>query len=155
MSRKAKAKKRQVLPDAKYGSLLLARFVNCIMLSGKKSVAEKLIYHALSGITEKTGQDAIEVFEKAIENVRPEIEVRSRRIGGATYQVPVPVRADRAVALAMRWLVSAARASKGSMEDSLRVALMSAASGTGPAVKKREDTHKMAEANRALAHYRW
>ncbi|MBS0236496.1 MAG: 30S ribosomal protein S7 [Proteobacteria bacterium] len=155
MSRRRAIKKRQILPDAKYGDLLISKFINCMMYSGKRSVSEAIFYQALDAIAQSSGQNPVELFHKALENVRPEVEVRSRRIGGATYQVPVQVRTDRSIALAMRWLIGVARSGSGAMSASLSAALLAAASGTGAAIKKREETHKMAEANRALAHYRW
>ncbi len=156
MSRRKSAKKRRVLPDARYGSMLVTRFVNCMMLDGKKATAEKILYGAFDKMSVKAGSDALHIFEKAIESVRPEVEVRSRRIGGATYQVPTPIRPDRAVALAMRWIIGIARKASGrSMSDALCTELLSASNGSGLAIKKRDDTHKMAESNRALAHYRW
>ena len=155
MSRRRVSAKRTILPDPKFGDETLAKFMNMIMESGKKAVAEKIVYGALSQIGEK--KDApMEVFNQALENVRPAVEVKSRRVGGATYQVPVEVRADRRTALAMRWVVDAARKrSEKSMGMRLAGELMDAAENKGTAVKKREDTHRMADANRAFAHYRW
>lgn len=155
MSRRRQAKKREVLPDVKYGDLVIAKFINRIMLDGKKSVAEKIIYRAFDKIA-TSGNDPIEVFKEAMENVRPLAEVRSRRVGGSTYQVPVDVRPDRAQALCIRWLVEAAR-KRGelTMVDRLAAEFVDASKQRGSAFKKREDTHKMAEANRAFAHYRW
>lgn len=155
MSRRRQAKKREVLPDVKFGDIVITKFINRIMLDGKKSVAEKILYGAFDKIA-TTGQDAIEVFREAMINVRPMIEVRSRRVGGATYQVPVDVRPDRAQALCIRWLVEASR-KRGELTMVGRLAgeLSDASKQRGAAYKKREDTHKMAEANRAFAHYRW
>ena len=156
MSRRRAAEKREVLPDAKYGDLVLAKFINSLMFEGKKSVAEKIAYGALDRVQSKGGRNAIEVFHEALENVRPALEVRSRRVGGATYQVPTEVRAERAQALSIRWLITAARKrTEKTMVDRLFSELQDAANNRGAAVKKREDTHKMAEANRAFAHYRW
>ena len=155
MSRRRQAKKREVLPDVKFGNIVITKFINRLMLDGKKSVAEKILYKAFDKI-ESTNKDPLETFQEAMENVRPQIEVRSRRVGGATYQVPVEVRADRAQALAIRWLVEAAR-KRGelTMVGRLAAELLDASQQRGTSVKKREDTHKMAEANRAFAHYRW
>jgi len=156
MSRRRQAVKRAVIPDPKYGDITLSKFINMIMRDGKKSIAEKVIYGALSSIEEKKKSDPNEVLGKALENVRPMVEVKSRRVGGATYQVPIEVRADRRVALAMRWLVDAARKrSEKSMGMRLAAEILDASENRGSAVKKREDTHKMAEANKAFAHYRW
>jgi len=156
MSRRRQAVKRAVIADPKYGDITLAKFINMIMRDGKKSIAEKVIYGALSSIEEKKKSDPNEVLGKALENVRPMVEVKSRRVGGATYQVPIEVRADRRVALAMRWLVDAARKrSEKSMGMRLAGEILDASENRGSAVKKREDTHKMAEANKAFAHYRW
>lgn len=155
MSRRRQAKKRDVLPDVKFGDLVVTKFINRLMLDGKKSVAEKILYQAFDKI-QVTGQEPLEIFREAMRNVRPNIEVRSRRVGGATYQVPVEVRAERAQALSIRWMVEAAR-KRGELTMVARLAgeLLDAAKLRGIAVKKREDTHKMAEANRAFAHYRW
>jgi small subunit ribosomal protein S7 len=155
MSRRRQAKKREVLPDVKFGDIVITKFINRIMLDGKKSCAEKILYGAFDKIA-TTGQNPIDVFREAMINVRPLIEVRSRRVGGATYQVPVDVRPDRAQALCIRWLVEAAR-KRGELTMVARLAgeLSDAAKQRGSAYKKREDTHKMAEANRAFAHYRW
>jgi len=148
--------KRQVLPDVKYGSEKLARFINKVMRDGKKSKAEKIVYTALDIIREQTKRDPMEVFEEALKNTTPLLEVRPRRIGGATYQVPVEVPPDRGMTLAMRWLIATARSRKGRpMAEKLAQEIMEAARGEGATVKKRTDTHKMAEANRAFAHYRW
>jgi small subunit ribosomal protein S7 len=156
MSRRRAADKREINPDAKFGDLVIAKFINSIMEQGKKGVAERIVYGALERITKKVNQDAVKVFHDAIENVKPTVEVRSRRVGGATYQVPVEVRPERRQALAFRWLVSNARGrNEKTMIDRLSNELMDAASNRGGAVKKREDTHRMAEANRAFSHYRW
>ncbi len=157
MSRRRVATKRDILPDPKYHNKDLAKFINILMLNGKKSVAEKIVYGALDILTEKITQDeAIDIFHKALENVRPTVEVKSRRVGGATYQVPVEVRVDRQKTLAMRWLVESARKrGEKSMGKRLAGELFDAFEGKGSAVKKREDTHRMAEANKAFAHYRW
>jgi len=156
MSRKNKAPIRIFYPDAKYGSTILAKFTNFIMYDGKKSVAEKIIYDALEKIKEKTKQDPIKIFNDAINNIRPNLEVRSRRVGGATYQVPVEVKIKRSQTLALRWLLEATRKRKNKkMSDKLFNELMDASQKKGGAMKKREDTHKMAESNKAFAHYRW
>jgi small subunit ribosomal protein S7 len=159
MSRRAQAPVREILPDPKYSNLMLAKFMNVIMKSGKKSAAERIIYGALDRIAEKTGKkgpEAIEVLSTALDNVKPVVEVKSRRVGGATYQVPVEVRSTRRQTLAMRWVIDAARArSEKSMAFRLAHELMDAAESRGAAVRKREDTHRMAEANKAFAHYRW
>ncbi len=156
MARRREAAKREVIPDPKFGDVMLAKFITTVMRSGKKSVAEKIIYGALDRIEEKKKSDPREVLGKALDNVRPVVEVKSRRVGGATYQVPVEVRSDRRTALAMRWLVDAARnRSEKSMGMRLAGELMDAAENKGTAVKKREDVHRMAEANKAFAHYRW
>jgi len=156
MSRRHRAEKREVLPDAKYGDRVLTKFMNCLMLDGKKSAAEGIVYGALGRIETKTKNDPVQVFHDALANVKPHLEVRSRRVGGATYQVPVEVRSDRAQALAIRWLIGAARArSENTMTERLSGELLDAASQRGTAVKKREDTHRMAEANKAFSHYRW
>ena len=159
MSRRTQAPKRTILPDPKYGSELLAKFMNMIMNDGKKSVAERIIYGALDRISEKnTNADAqpIEVLEQALDNVKPVVEVKSRRVGGATYQVPIEVRMSRRQTLAMRWLIEAARKrSEKSMAHRLAHELLDAADNRGTAVKKKEDTHRMAEANKAFSHYRW
>ncbi len=155
MPRRREVPKRVILPDPKFGSVMLAKFVNTIMKDGKKSVAEKIVYNALNEISGKKGAD-MDILESALENVRPSVEVKSRRVGGATYQVPVEVRASRQDALAMRWLVEAARKrGEKSMAQKLAGELMEAAEKRGSAVKKREDVHKMAEANKAFAHFRW
>ena len=159
MSRRAQAPKRTILPDPKYGSELLAKFMNMIMNDGKKSVAERIIYGALDRISEKESQaevTALELLEQALENVKPMVEVKSRRVGGATYQIPIEVRPARRQTLAMRWLIDAARKrSEKSMAHRLAHELMDAADNRGTAVKKKEDTHRMAEANKAFSHYRW
>ncbi len=156
MSRRRRAEKREINPDAKYGDLVLAKFMNSLMYAGKKSAAEGIIYGAFDVIQEKTKQDPLAVFHEALRNVAPALEVRSRRVGGATYQVPVEVRTDRSRALAIRWIINAARArNETTMTGRLSGELLDAANNRGNAVKKREDTHKMAEANRAFSHYRW
>jgi small subunit ribosomal protein S7 len=156
MSRRRNSDKRQINPDPRFGSLVLARFVNMLMQDGKKSIAERIVYDALDHIQAKTSNNSLDVLTKALENVQPVVEVKSRRVGGATYQVPVEVRPARRSALAMRWLIDAAhkRGEKG-MELKLAAELMDAGDNRGTAVKKREDTHKMAEANKAFSHYRW
>ena len=156
MSRRHAAEKREIQPDAKYGDLVITKFMNALMLDGKKSTAEGIVYGAFDVIEKKSGNDPIKVFHEAIENVRPSVEVRSRRVGGATYQVPVEVRTLRRQALAIRWLVDMARKrSENTMVARLSGELMDASAGRGAAVKKREDTHKMADANKAFSHYRW
>lgn len=156
MPRRREVPKRQILPDPKYGSELLAKFMNVVMLDGKKPVAERIVYGALDLVAERTKQDAMEIFKSAMENVRPEVEVKSRRVGGATYQVPVEVRGSRQMALAMRWVVEAARArSEKSMGQRLAGELADAAERRGMAFRKREDVHRMAEANKAFSHFRW
>jgi small subunit ribosomal protein S7 len=156
MSRRRKADKREVLPDAKFGDIVLTKFMNCLMYDGKKSTAEGIVYGALERIEGKTRQDSLQLFHDALNNVRPYLEVRSRRVGGATYQVPVEVRAERAQALAIRWIIGAARKrSENTMTERLSGELLDAANQRGTAVKKREDTHRMAEANKAFSHYRW
>ena len=159
MSRRSQAPTRTVLPDPKFGSLVLAKFMNMVMEDGKKSAAERILYGAIDRIAEKTGrkgEDAMELITQALENVKPAVEVKSRRVGGATYQVPVEVRTTRRQTLAMRWLIEAAVArSEKSMAHRLANELMEAAENRGAAVRKREDTHRMAEANKAFAHYRW
>ena len=156
MSRRRRADKREIVPDAKYGDLVLAKFMNSLMYDGKKSAAEGIIYGAFDTIQQKTKQDPIQIFHEALRNVSPAIEVKSRRVGGATYQVPVEVRTDRARALAIRWLITAARGrNEPTMTGRLSGELMDAANNRGSAVKKREDTHKMADANCAFSHYRW
>ena len=156
MSRRRRPEKREILPDPKFGDIVLSKFMNNIMLDGKKSTAEGIVYGALDTIETRAKKDPIGVFHDALNNVKPGIEVRSRRVGGATYQVPVDVRPERRQALAIRWLISAARnRNETTMVERLSGELMDAANGRGSAVKKREDTHKMAEANRAFSHYRW
>jgi small subunit ribosomal protein S7 len=156
MSRRHRAERREITPDAKFGDLVLAKFMNSLMYDGKKSAAEGIIYGAFDTIASKTRQDPLVVFHEALRNVSPALEVRSRRVGGATYQVPVEVRTDRSRALAIRWLIIAARArNEPTMQGRLSGELMDAANNRGSAVKKREDTHKMADANRAFSHYRW
>ena len=156
MSRRRAAVKREVLPDPKFGDLVVSKFMNCLMYQGKKSVAEGIVYGALDRIAKRSGQDPLRMFHDALGNVRPAVEVRSRRVGGATYQVPVEVRADRSQALAIRWIIGASRdRSEHTMEERLSGELMDAANNRGSAVKKREDTHRMADANKAFSHYRW
>ena len=156
MSRRRKAQKRELIPDSKYNDIVVTKFANSLMLHGKKSISEKLLYGALDKINEKTGQESIKVFKEALDNVKPQIETRSRRVGGATYQVPTEVRPERRQALAIRWIIGAARArSESTMLERLANEFLDAAQNRGVAVKKREDTLKMAEANRAFAHYRW
>lgn len=156
MSRRHAADKRDILPDPKYDDKVLARFINIIMQSGKKSVAERIVYGALAEIGAKGKPEPLEIFSKALENVRPVVEVKSRRVGGATYQIPVEIRADRSLTLAMRWLVDGAK-KRSEKNMGLRLAgeLLEAAENRGAAFKKREDTHRMAEANKAFSHYRW
>lgn len=154
--RKRRAIKRDVLPDPLYNSKLVTKLINTLMIDGKKGTAQKILYRAFDMVKEKTGEEALEVFNKAMENVKPALEVKSRRVGGANYQVPIEVKPDRARALAMRWLTAAARARGGhSMAENLANEIVDASNGVGAAVKKREDTHRMAEANKAFAHYRW
>ncbi|WP_334128600.1 30S ribosomal protein S7 [Sneathiella sp.] len=156
MSRRHAAEKREILPDAKYGDVVLTKFMNSLMYDGKKSTAEGIIYKAFEIIEKKTGNNPVEVFHEALDKIKPDIEVRSRRVGGATYQVPVEVRSERGQALAIRWLIASARKrSEVTMVDRLSGEILDASNERGGAVKKREDTHKMAEANRAFAHYRW
>ena len=156
MSRRHSAEKREIIPDAKYGDVVVAKFMNTIMYEGKKSIAEAIVYGAFEGIESKVRTDPLTIFRQALENVAPAVEVRSRRVGGATYQVPVEVRTDRRQALAIRWIISAARdRNDKTMVDRLSAELLDASNNRGAAVKKREDTHRMAEANRAFAHYRW
>ena len=156
MSRRHAAEKREVLPDAKFGNLVVTKFMNCIMSDGKKSVAERIVYGAFEVMQKRTGKDPVELFHEALENVLPSVEVRSRRVGGATYQVPVEVRPIRASALAIRWVVEMARKrSEKTMTDRLAGELLEASQNRGAAIKKREDTHRMAEANKAFSHYRW
>ena len=156
MSRRRRPEKREILPDPKFKDQTLSKFMNNLMLDGKKSIAESIVYGALSAMETRAKADPIQLFHDALGNVRPQIEVRSRRVGGATYQVPVEVRAERAQALAIRWLIAAARnRSETTMAARLSAELLDAANNRGSAVKKREDTHRMADANRAFSHYRW
>jgi small subunit ribosomal protein S7 len=156
MARRRAAEKREVLPDAKYGDPVLTRFMNAVMLDGKKSVAEQILYGALDKVEARSGREPLEMFHAALDNVKPTLEVRSRRVGGATYQVPVEVRQSRRSTLAIRWIVDIARKrSEKTMVDRLAAELLDAANGRGAAFKKREDTLRMAEANRAFSHYRW
>jgi small subunit ribosomal protein S7 len=156
MSRRHSAEKREIIPDAKYGDVVISKFMNSVMYAGKKSVAEAIVYGALDQVESRTRQDPVGVFHQALENVMPQLEVRSRRVGGATYQVPVEVRTERRQALAIRWLLGAARGrNEKTMTEKLSGELLDAANNRGNAVKKREDTHRMAEANRAFSHYRW
>jgi small subunit ribosomal protein S7 len=154
--RRAGAAKREVLPDPKYGSRQIMKFVNIMMIQGKKSTAERIMYDALESIEDRTKQEGLKMFKQALDNVKPAVEVKSRRVGGSTYQVPVEVRPDRRTSLSMRWIIAAARRRpERSMAEKLAAELLDAANNRGSAVKKREDTHKMAEANKAFAHYRW
>jgi small subunit ribosomal protein S7 len=154
--RRTGAPKREVLPDPKYGSRLVTKFINIMMLRGKKSVAERIMYEALTAVEDRSKQEALKMFKGAIDNVKPAVEVKSRRVGGSTYQVPVEVRPERRTSLAMRWVIGAARRRpERSMAEKLAGEFLDAANNRGSAVKKREDTHKMAEANKAFAHYRW
>jgi small subunit ribosomal protein S7 len=156
MPRRKRVVKREILPDPKYHDVVVAKFVNNLMKRGKKSTAEHILYGALDRINEKTKQDGIEVLRKALNNVGPAVEVKSRRVGGSTYQVPIEVRTNRRMALAMRWIINYAKArADKTMADKLAAELTAAAAGEGAAVKKREDTHRMAEANKAFAHFRW
>jgi len=156
MPRRARVVRRETVPDAKYGNRSISRMINKVMIDGKKSVAERLMYQALEKVEEQMHRGASDVFEQALRNVTPVLEVKPRRVGGATYQVPVEIRGERRISLAMRWLVAAARARAGrSMVDKLAGELMDAAQGTGATVKRRDDVHRMAEANKAFAHYRW
>lgn len=156
MSRRHAAEKRQVIPDPKFGDVVVTKFMNAVMLDGKKSTAERIVYGAFDAIEAKAKANPLEMFHQALENVMPQVEVRSRRVGGATYQVPVEVRAERRQALAIRWLISAARGrNETTMVGRLSGELLDAANNRGNSVKKREDTHRMAEANRAFSHYRW
>ncbi|MBM3615115.1 MAG: 30S ribosomal protein S7 [Alphaproteobacteria bacterium] len=156
MSRRHAAEKREILPDAKYGDKVLTKFMNNLMLDGKKSVAESIVYGALDRVQSKLKREPVEAFHEALNNVKPSVEVRSRRVGGATYQVPVEVRTERREALAIRWLITAARKrNENTMEERLAAELSDAVNNRGTAVKKREDTHKMADANKAFSHYRW
>lgn len=156
MARRREAEKRSVIPDPKFHNILVARFINCLLKKGKKSVAEKIFYSALSEIEQKLKDDPLKVFKKAVDNVSPILEVRSRRVGGATYQVPVEVASSRRVALSIRWLIAHARSRAGkSMAGKLSAEILDAYNHSGGAVKKKEDVHRMAEANKAFAHYRW
>ncbi len=156
MARRRRPEKREILPDPKFGDLVLSKFMNSVMLDGKKSTAERIVYGALDTVEARAKKEPLGVFHEALNNIKPGIEVRSRRVGGATYQVPVEVRPERAQALAIRWLITASRArSEHTMAARLSGELMDAANNRGNAVKKREDTHRMAEANRAFSHYRW
>ncbi len=156
MPRRREVPKRQILPDPLYGSQLITKFVNVVMVDGKKSVAERILYNALKTIGERTSDDPMKVFKKAVDNVKPAVEVKSRRVGGSTYQVPIEVAPSRRLALSMRWLIqSASRRGEKTMDIRLANELMDAATNRGAAIKKREDTHRMAEANKAFAHYRW
>ena len=156
MPRRREVPKREILPDPKYGDQQIAKFINMIMRSGKKSTAERIMYYALDNVSTKSNMESVELMEKALENVRPMVEVKSRRVGGATYQVPVEVRASRRNTLAMRWLIEAAqKRGEKTMAQKLAGELLDASESKGTAVKKREDTHRMAEANKAFAHFRW
>ena len=156
MSRRHRAEKREIIPDPKFGDMVLTKFMNSIMKEGKKSAAERIVYGALDQMEQKAKQNPIELFHQALQNVMPALEVRSRRVGGATYQVPVEVRLDRRQALAIRWIIAAARGrNENTMVERLSGELLDAINNRGTAVKKREDTHRMAEANRAFSHYRW
>jgi len=156
MSRRHAAEKRKILPDAKFGDLILSKFMNNLMVDGKKSTAERIVYNAMDRVETKIKRVPLEVFHEALENIQPSVEVRSRRVGGATYQVPVEVRPERREALAIRWLITASRKrNENTMEERLAGELLDAVQSRGSAVKKREDTHKMADANKAFSHYRW
>ena len=156
MARRRRAEKREVLPDAKYGDIVVAKFMNTVMSRGKKSAAEQIVYGSFEMIEKKLKKNPVEIFHNALDNVKPSIEVRSRRVGGATYQVPVEVRTSRRQALGIRWIISAARErNEKTMTERLSAELLDASNNRGNAVKKREDTHRMAEANRAFSHYRW
>ena len=156
MSRRHAAEKRSILPDAKFGDLVLSKFMNNLMLDGKKSIAERIVYGALQRVESKVKRAPVDLFHEALENIKPSVEVRSRRVGGATYQVPVEVRPERREALAIRWLITASRKrNENTMEERLAGELLDAVQSRGNAVKKREDTHKMADANKAFSHYRW
>jgi len=156
MSRRHAAEKRKVLPDPKFGDVILAKFINNLMVDGKKSVAERIVYGALDMVQAKAGQEGVEIFHQALDNVKPAVEVRSRRVGGATYQVPVEVRNERAQALSIRWLIEMSRKrNENTMTERLAGEFLDALNNRGASVKKREDTHRMAEANKAFSHYRW
>ncbi|RME01331.1 MAG: 30S ribosomal protein S7 [Deltaproteobacteria bacterium] len=156
MARRREIVKRKILPDPKYHDVLVARFINGMMRDGKKSTSERILYRAFELIHERTKEDPVKVFKKALENVKPVVEVKSRRVGGSTYQVPIEIRADRRVALGMRWLINFSRArGEKTMQERLAAELLDAYNNRGSSIKKKEDTHKMAEANKAFAHYRW
>ena len=156
MSRRHAAEKREILPDAKYGDRVVSKFMNNLMIDGKKSVAERIVYSAFERVESRLKKAPVEVFHEALDNIKPSVEVRSRRVGGATYQVPVEVRPERREALAIRWLITAAKnRNENTMEERLAGELLDASEGRGAAMKKREDTHKMAEANKAFSHFRW
>jgi small subunit ribosomal protein S7 len=156
MSRRRASIKREIIPDAKFGDPVVAKFINCLMVQGKKSAAERIVYSALDTINSRSGQDSLRLFHDALDNVKPSVEVRSRRVGGATYQVPMEVRPNRRQALAIRWIIDTARGrSENTMMERLCNELLDAANNRGSAVKKREDTHRMADANKAFSHYRW
>ena len=155
MARRKRATKRQVLPDPKYKDRLVTKFVNCLMIQGKKSLAERVFYQAMDIIEEKMKEDPLKVFKRAVENVKPALEVRPRRVGGATYQIPVEVRPDRRTALSLRWLIQNSRSRDKKIVNGLAAELMDAANNTGGSVRIRENTHRMADANKAFAHYRW
>ena len=156
MSRRHAAEKREILPDAKFGDLVIAKFINSVMMHGQKSSAERIVYGAFDKMSGKTGNDPVKMFHEAVENIKPSVEVRSRRVGGATYQVPVEVRSVRAQALAIRWLIGMSRKrNENTMTERLAGEFLDAVNNRGAAVKKREDSHKMAEANKAFSHYRW
>lgn len=156
MPRRKEVTKRAILPDPKYHDVLVTKFVNVIMKRGKKSLSERIFYNALAMMEQKTGENALKLFKKAVDNVKPVLEVKSRRVGGATYQIPVEVRSDRRTALSIRWIITCTRArSEKTMQERLAAELLDSAKNSGAAVKKKEDTHKMAEANKAFAHYRW
>ena len=156
MSRRHAAEKREILPDAKFGARVISKFMNNLMIDGKKSIAETIVYNALDRVEDKIKRAPVEVFHEALDNIKPAVEVRSRRVGGATYQVPVEVRPERREALAIRWLIKASRSrNENTMEERLAGELLDAVNSRGPAVKKREVTHKMADANKAFSHYRW
>ncbi len=156
MSRRHAAEKREVLPDAKYGDRVITKFMNNLMIDGKKSAAERIVYNAFDRVEDKLKRAPVEIFHEALDNIKPSVEVRSRRVGGATYQVPVEVRTERREALAIRWLIAAARKrNENTMEERFAGELLDAVNNRGAAVKKREDTHKMADANKAFSHYRW
>ncbi len=156
MSRRHRAEKREIIPDPKFGDLVVSKFMNSLMKDGKKSAAERIVYGAFDMVQDRVKQDPVGVFHQALENIRPSVEVRSRRVGGATYQIPVEVRTDRQQALAIRWLIDSSRKrGENTMVERLSGELLDASNGRGQAVKKREDTHRMAEANRAFSHYRW